>query len=362
MEPKIDKNDKSGEKRKNAMSASGAVLGSRVTDPETARVVAVHRLSGEIAGAGCLLDSSRILTCRHVVEQVVGRKENLENQELFVTLAGVRDRPTVRTIVRKEDATAFVDLALLEIVEIKDGKRLDIAPVEFASPLRHGRKSFSVLGFPHNDQQGRNVSGLLHAVDAKGLVQMDCGSPLLVQGGFSGAPVWCPDLGAFVGVVVTALFPSGVAWCIPSRVLCRFYEKLPVRFRVPPPDRPVIHDYNEDDPNVTLFGTISNNGERQLTASVSEREGKKLYKVIARYECLPGSPAPRGGYVTFVTFPDFKSELQDRYEIFAELKDKVATATFYPDSSFTIAAIGDAGDTALTFHLMNASPKPAGFH
>lgn len=174
---------------KNAAGRPGRVLGARVTDPETARVVAVHGRSGGIVGAGCLLDSSLILTCRHVIEQVLGRKDNLENEQLLVTLAGVKERPTVRTIVRKQDDTPFVDLALLEITQIKDDKRLDVALVEFASPLRHSRKSFSVLGFPHDDQQGRNVSGLLHAVDAKGLVQMDCASPLLVQGGFSGAPV-----------------------------------------------------------------------------------------------------------------------------------------------------------------------------
>jgi Trypsin-like peptidase domain len=334
------------------------VLASRVTDPETARVVAVHRPSGDIVGAGCLVDRSLILTCRHVVVAALDQTEGLEGNEVLVTLAGVRTQPTVRTRVIQQDSSAFVDLALLEII---DGTKLDIAPVEFASPLRHGGKTFSVLGFPHNDQQGRNVSGVLHAVDAKGLVQMDCASPLLVEGGFSGAPVWSVDLGAFVGLVVTALFPSGVAWCIPSRVLCRFYNRLLVRFRIPPGDRPVIHDYSNDDPNAVLFGTRSNNGERRLTAKIWQQKGQKLYKVIARYERLSHSQKQRGGFVTFITYPDFTSEQQDRYEIFAELKGDSASVTFYPDESFTIAAIGDAGDTALTLHLKDALVKPPNF-
>lgn len=340
-------------------SKGAHVLSSRVTDPETARVVAVHRPSGDIVGSGCLLDGSHILTCRHVISAALNKPVGLKGQEVLVTLAGIKTQPTVRTRVIRVDGGPYVDLGFLQIV---DGTELDVAPVEFASPLRHGRKSFSVLGFPHNDQQGRSVSGVLHAVDAKGLVQMDCASPLLVEGGFSGAPVWSDDLGAFVGLVVTALFPSGVAWCIPSRVLSRFYDRLLVRFRIPPCDRPIIHDYNQDDPNTVLFGTRSDNGYRRLTAQIFEQKGQKLFKAVARYECRPQSPKSRGGYVTFITYPDFTSQQQDNYEIFAKLNGHSASVTFYPDSSFTIAAVGDAGDTALTLHLKDASIRPRSFH
>lgn len=165
-----------------------------------------------------------------------------------------------------------------------------------------------------------------------------------------------------MGLVVTALFPSGVAWCIPSRVLCRFYDQLPVRFRIPPTDRPVVHDYAEDEPNETLFGTMSNNGERRLTASVLEKNSQGLFPVEARYECLRDAPKGRGALVTFVTFADYTNTLEDRYEIFAKLNDcGVATGRFLANESYVIAAVGDAGDTALTLDLDNASPKPKNF-
>src|SRR5439155_12186322 len=105
----------------------------------------------------------------------------------------------------------------------------------------------------------------LHAADAKGLVQMDRGGALSVLGGFSGAPVWSPDLNAFVGLVVTELAGDNVSWCIPSRRLCEFLPELRVRFRIPQIDRPAIHDYLTDDPNKQLFGEMDDNGDRRLT-------------------------------------------------------------------------------------------------
>jgi hypothetical protein len=203
------------------------------------------------------------------------------------------------------------DLALLEITS---NISLAIPPMEFATPLRHGDKSFTVLGCPGGDPQGRNVRGFLHAANAAGLVQMDGGGALNVEGGFSGVAVWSTDVGAFVGLVVTEISEARVEWCIPSRSLCVFYNELPVRFRVPPSDRPRINDYERDDPNTQIYGTVSNNGQRKLTARI-QKNGEDNYVVTAIYWCLNGSPAPRGGYVTFITFPDFESDHEDAYEL-----------------------------------------------
>lgn len=327
-----------------------SIRGLRITDQETARVVAIHRLSGEIVGAGCLVDHQYILTCFHVIEAALSPGNTQIDESVLVTLAGVIGQPTVRTrIINLGGKEPENDLALLMIV---DGPELNVPPVEFASPLRHGGKKYSVLGFPGGDRQGRNATGYLHAADAKGLVQMDRGGALSVLGGFSGAPVWSSDLSAFVGLVVTELSNAGVSWCIPSRRLCKFYPDLAVRFRIPVSDRPVINDYDVDDPNVQLFGSISNNGERRLSATI--KENKDYYTVKVTYECLPGSSESLGRYVTFITYPDFKSEKEDAYELFSLIKKGKAVQEFYPTDLFTVAAIGDGGATALTLHLCRA--------
>ena len=334
-------------------------LGLRVTDQETARVTALHRENGQIVGSCCLLDDSHILTCRHVVEAAVSPQTAVKNRKVLVTLVGVDGQPTVNAKIRdlggKDPEN---DLALLKL---DPPPRLSIPPVEFASPLRHGGKSYSVLGFPSGDRQGRNATGRLNAVDARGLVQMDRGGALFVLGGFSGAPVWSVELGAFVGIVVTELNDVGVAWCIPSRLLCEFYNNLVVRFRIAPADRPAIHDYDKDDPNVQLFGRVSNNGQRRLSAVIRHRKRGSLFPATAKYERLPGSPPLRGGYVTFIMFPDFESKREDKYELFAPVVENKASVEFGLDGAFTIAAIGDGGDTALTFNMGNVRNKPRGF-
>jgi hypothetical protein len=327
-------------------------IGFRITDQESARVVAIHRPNGQIVGSGCLVDHRQILTCRHVVAAALAPEENLEEQQVLVSLVGVTGQPTIKTKVAQIDKGRLsYDLARLEIME---DIGLEIVPVMFASPFRHGGKSYSVLGFPGGDPQGRNASGHLHAADAAGLVQMDGSSSLFVRGGFSGAPVWSTEVDGFVGLVVTEQANFGVSWCIPSRVLCTFYPKLAVRFRMPLQDRPVINDFDNDDPNARLFGTISDNGQYKLTAKISGSEGE--YTVKLKYECLANS-APQGHWVTFITHPSFTDEDEDAYELFAELENGVAREKIEPHYLFTVAAIGNGGEIALTLDLQKQWEK-----
>jgi hypothetical protein len=327
----------------------------RATDQETARVVAI--LQGKtIVGAGCLVDGAHILTCYHVVEAALEDTPK-RNARVRVQLIGVNKQPTVSAMVHKLGSYSrrkrpVTDLALLRL-----DRKLNIPVAEFATPLRHGGKKYSVLGFPDGDEQGRHASGVLHAADAAGLVQMDGNSALFIRGGFSGAPVWSPDLSAFLGMVVTEQFEVGVGWCIPSRVLCQFYPHLAVRFRIPLSDRPEIHDMETDDPNLQLFGTAATNGNRKLEASVVWNEQGEVYDVKVTFKRIRGSPPLRGKFVTFITYPDFKEEDVDSYELFSEVHDNRAWTKCYPDDLFSVAAIGDGGDTALTLDLTEVEVK-----
>ena len=319
----------------------------RATDPETARVVAVHRRDGRIVGAGCLVDSRHVLTCGHVVATALGSASEPIGEHIPISIIGVRGRPTLWARVVKVLGTRLeTDVAMLEIV---DQQRISVPPAEFARPLSHGGKSYSVFGFPLGDAQGRNVTGTLNASDAVGLVQMDRGGVLSVLGGFSGAPVWSRDLRAFVGLVVTEQASLGVSWCIPSHILSLFYPQLAVRFRIAPSDRPAVHDLEIDDPNLQLFSEISNNGSRTVEARIIER--KHDYRVDVTYRILPAGEAERGQWVTFITYPGFGQPTEDAYELFAKIEGGKAEQSFEPLELFTVAAIGDAGDTVLTLDL-----------
>lgn len=343
----------------------GGPLRLRLTDQETARVVAVeNHKTGEIVGAGCLLSSREVLTCRHVVEYALDKPRVKRGDRVFVNLVGLTEPLTTFAKVRKltKGLGPSVDLALLRLPN-KIERKVDISSIEFATPLRHGGKTFSTFGFPESDTQGRNATGRLHAADAAGLVQMDSEGALLVQQGFSGAPVWCPEVNGFVGLIVSELQDRRVAWCIPSRLLSAFLPSLAVRFRVPVLDRPQINDYEEDDPNVQLFGTISNNGWRKLSGEViRDKESESGFTAYLKYRCLKRSPRPKGRLVTFITHPSFTGEYEDSYELFSTLNKKgIATAEFYPAESFTVAAVGDSGETSLTLDLGKIKRRPGKF-
>jgi hypothetical protein len=325
--------------------------------------VAVLDESKMIVGAGCLTDGLHILTCFHVVEAALGRRPR-QNEQVTVKLIGIGNQEIVRARVIKlgayaRDPRAVNDLALLRL-----SRNFGVPVAEFATPLRHGGKEYSALGFPDADPQGRNASGLLHAANADGLVQMDGNSSLFVKGGFSGAPVWSRSLDAFVGIVVSELSDVGVAWCVPSRILCRFFPELPVRFRIPTVDRPKIHDYRRDDPNVNIFGASSESNGRQLSAEVESRNlpnANNPFLATVTYECLLGSNPSRGHFVTFITYPDFVNDREDNYELFAAIKNNSTKVSFACSAGFTVAAIGDGGDTALTLNLSKLKDKPKRF-
>jgi Trypsin-like peptidase domain len=319
----------------------------RATDPETARVVAIHAADGRIVGAGCLIDAKYVLTCGHVVAAALGSARKLDGLRVAISLIGIRDRPTVWARIERVLGTHLMsDVALLEIV---GNIGLSVPAVEFARPLSHGGKDYSVMGFPLGDPQGRNVTGTLNAADAFGLVQMDRGGALSVLGGFSGAPVWSNELRAFVGLVVTEQESMGISWCIPSQVLCNFHPDLAVRFRIPPSDRPAVHDLETDDPNLQMFSDVSKDEYRELSAKIKERNSDYLVEVY--YKTLPGSPPPRGQWVTFVTYPGYGGDDEDAYELFAKVENGKAEQSFEPGELFTVAAIGDAGNTVLTLDL-----------
>jgi len=124
-------------------------------------------------------------------------------------------------------------------------------------------------------------------------------------------------------------------------------------------DRPEIHDFHQDDPNASIFGTVSETAERRLSITeVRKKEG--AYRVYIKYECI-GKQEPRGHYVTFITHRSFTRRHEDAYELFSELRHGVATNYILATSSFTIAAIGDGGDTALTINIAQSPLRPKGF-
>ena len=168
-------------------------------------------------------------------------------------------------------------------------------------------------------------------------------------------------------MVVTELARNDVSWCIPSRRLCEFVPDLRVRFRIPPVDRPVIHDYSEDDPNVDLFGNVPHEGERQLSATVDEY--KEYYAVTVTYELSRRRATAARSLRDVHNLPGLQKGEPGRVRTLCGVERSddgltwSATQEFEAADLFTVAAVADGGDTALTLNLdevpkRNRTPPP----
>jgi hypothetical protein len=65
----------------------------------------------------------------------------------------------------------------------------------------------------------------------------------------------------------------------------------------------------------------------------------------------PESARVVGRFVTFITHPSFSGQWEDAYELFSEVEGGGADNHFWVSGTFMFAAIGDGGDTALTYDI-----------
>jgi hypothetical protein len=149
----------------------------RATDQETGRLVGIFGVGGaQPVGGGCLISASKVLTCLHVVRLALGQ-EPRKGDSIEVVPVGLTQTCRLAACVEVvgDEGTPGNDIALLTLRSV-DIANFNVADVEFATPFRHEGKSFSVMGFPQGDPQGRHARGFLHAADALGLIQMDIDS------------------------------------------------------------------------------------------------------------------------------------------------------------------------------------------
>jgi len=306
-------------------------------------VVAIYssELGQRPVGLGCVTKRNQVLTSRWVVEQAVGPARAVTPGEaISVSLPGLQGVEKLwMEVVRADYAGPTGGLALLEsrsdLVGLEDfcefATVLDLSGKEFSlsSVDTHGNLVAPVRGrFPKFIE---GVAPLVVTQDNRALM-------------FGGGPVWSPELNAFVGLV------AGVREevIVDASVLSQFVPSLPVKFRVPPSDRPKLKDRSKDDPNVKLFGSVTEANGRRLSARKS-RNPNNTWHVRMTYEVLQDALPARGKFVTFLTYPNMGAD----YEIISVIGNmsKVVMSCEPLFSDFTIAAVGDAGDTRLTFDL-----------
>jgi S1-C subfamily serine protease len=195
-----------------------------------ASLVRISTVDGHVVGAGFLVEERHILTCAHVVSQVLGLTDQPSDQpsdpppglvSLDFPLVAPRTFLTAKVVLwRPARSDGSGDLAGLEL----QGKPpVGAEVVTFASAEDVWEHSFRALGFPAGYDDGVWATGRLLGRQASGWVMIEDvkAQGFAVGPGFSGTPVWDSRLQGVVGMVVAASRPAGTkaAFVIPLGVL-----------------------------------------------------------------------------------------------------------------------------------------------
>jgi hypothetical protein len=183
-----------------------------------------YRLPGKfvVVGTGFLVRDTTIITCRHVVDDLIGesRRERVPASQLFISFVVPRTDGslgiTVR-LIRHHDSSHKhnVDIGFLSFEIVHPKHFTDIAPLEIpAAGTEHVSEAIAAYGYPHGSallekdskvqrwgpvvQQGW-VSGVAphEAAAAPDELLLD----LRAAQGMSGAPVFRPNDGSVIGMV-----------------------------------------------------------------------------------------------------------------------------------------------------------------
>jgi hypothetical protein len=198
-----------------------------------ASLVRLHTADGRVVGAGFLVGERHILTCAHVVAGALGLADDTpEKPQVPVSLDVPRVAPeqllTARVVLwRPQLPDGGDDIAGLELMD-DPPHGAQVAPLAQVEDL--WEHSFRAFGFPRGQDNGVWATGRLLGRQVTNWVQIEDvkETGFAVEPGFSGTPVWDPQVEAVVGMVVAAERRMNLktAFAIPVDVLVRSWPLL----------------------------------------------------------------------------------------------------------------------------------------
>ncbi|MEU8175545.1 P-loop NTPase fold protein [Microbispora hainanensis] len=178
-----------------------------------------------IAGTGVLVAADLVLTCAHLILQV----DDTPLKTVFVDFPFLRTKPLPATVhffapPAHDEGLPTEDLAVLRLEAAALPQ--DARPVGFAPAAPPGLQ-VSAYGFPHDNPDGRWASARTVGSLPNGAVQLEATGSAGFTAGYSGAPVWSPELGAVLGILVAADRQGGRAgYMIPASALAETWPEF----------------------------------------------------------------------------------------------------------------------------------------
>jgi hypothetical protein len=186
----------------------------------------------EITGAGFLIGWSDIVTCAHVVRDVLGLDSapaTAPKGDIYLSFPFLK-QDRLSAIVLDEGWDQEKDIAFLRLNDdLPEGAQ----PAKLSADNVENH-SFSVYGFPGEITKGVWAFGVIKKKREHGLVQLESANltGYAVQGGFSGGPVFDDELNKVAGIITTSDRSVRVASMIPVDILLNVYKKIGGNFRL----------------------------------------------------------------------------------------------------------------------------------
>jgi hypothetical protein len=183
---------------------------SKKFDP-TIFIARIYNSKDIIIGTGFLISPHRLLTCAHVVIQALGIEKTTKIPQAPIKFDFCRHPPLTAKIVfwqpcsssKIENAQYGEDIAVLEIIEPRSSD--EIVP-NLLSIKTNNEKCINIYGYPERYNGGIWVTSEFQGLTSYGWLQMNQIKlrDRIIEGGFSGAPVWDEDKKTIIGMVMAS--------------------------------------------------------------------------------------------------------------------------------------------------------------
>ncbi|MEZ4608080.1 MAG: AAA-like domain-containing protein, partial [Deinococcales bacterium] len=194
--------------------------------------VSLQNHQGKIKGTGVLVSDRYVITCAHVVNAVLGRDPYSQEQpdathKLDLCFRHLSKEPEVKATViawRPIETDDGGDLAILALCENTPKPALAIA-AKLALADAFKDLNFETSGFAYTT--GTLAKGLVQGEPRYGFLQLEYQKGINIKEGYSGAGVWCDQVGGVVGIITLRNIPQkDLSYGISTRLFVELFPEL----------------------------------------------------------------------------------------------------------------------------------------
>ncbi len=212
------------------------------------RIVTDNQFPRQPVGAGILVSPHHVLTCAHVIANVLHLPDDndLLNELVYLDFPFLDHHPWVQAkvvcwypVIDRVKKGTLQDIAVLALVDTTP-LPIEAQPVPLMVLEVYFDRAVKLCGFPAGQDTGIYVDATLQSVTAKGYVQLNTAlGHGQVAPGFSGTAVWDKQANSVVGITVSIDdYQDDVpAYMIPASSLVKACPEIEASSRTPNPYR-----------------------------------------------------------------------------------------------------------------------------